>query len=70
MNNDFYIKFHGNIKNLIPELIEEKYYNGSLPVNLGSFNRLPDFNTCLILADIVEYENNGETEAQILKFIN
>ncbi len=70
MSNDFYIKFHGNIKNLIPELIEEKYFNGSMPVNLGSFHRLPDFNTCLILADILENENNGETEAQILKFLN
>ena len=70
MNNDFYIKFYGNLKNLITELTEEKYFNGSIPINLGNFRRLPDFNTCLILTDIIENENNGENEAPILKFLN
>jgi hypothetical protein len=70
MNNDFYIKFYGNLKNLITELTEEKYFNGSIPINLGNFRQLPDFNTCLILTDIIENENNGESDAPILKFLN
>ena len=52
MRPEFSLKFYGNIRNLIPELTNEKYTNNSLPILLRN-ESLPDFNTCLIFSDLI-----------------
>ena len=71
MNEEFSIRFGGNIKETIPELVNQSssYTNNTLPIKLKK-NNLPNFECCLVLCDIVQKQNIAESQLKILKFMS
>ena len=68
--SEFFIKFSGNILNLIPSLTQDKLNVLSEPIPLLN-KYLPDFKTIFLSTNIIEYENFGDgKQFQILKILN
>jgi hypothetical protein len=68
-SDKFYLKFEGNLRNIILGLTSDKYDKASQPILIPSKN-LPDFNACIITTDIIETEHCGETFLPILGFVS
>jgi hypothetical protein len=68
-NNAFTFSFKGNITKILTSIGPEKYDKNSIPITVPSKN-LPDFNSSIVTADIIEEEFCQEGYLQILKCIS
>ena len=68
-SDSFKINFSGNLTKIITGIRNEKYDKNSIPIALPS-KSLPDFNSCIVLCDIIESEHCQEVSLPILKCIS
>jgi hypothetical protein len=65
----FYLSFSGNLTKIITGIRNDKYDKNSVPIPILS-KSLPDFNSCIVMCDIIEAEHCQVSQLPILKCIS